>query len=216
MAKQVYALEKGGPRRLEVSWKASWRDVTVRLDGVVIGTAAGQKELLAGPQFALPDGTRLKVQLVRRLTGAELVVTRGGQPLPDSTSDPETRVLTAAWVLFIVGGLNIVLGLLGLAFRTEFLAALGAGWYSLVFGALFLSLGFLARRRSITALVSGIVLLAGDGILGFVAALSAGVNPGVGGILVRALLLIPLVQGIGAVRALRRPSADRLAEVTRR
>jgi len=207
MPKQFYALEKDGRRRLEVSWKAFWSDVTLRLDGEVIGKVGGRKELQTGRELVLPDGTRLKVQLVWRPLGAELEVTRDGQPLPGTASDPETRVLTAAWVLFIVGGLNIVLGLLGLVLRTELLSALGAGWTSLVFGALFLTLGFLARRRSITALVSGVVLLAGDGTLGFIAALSAGENPGVGGILVRALLLIPLVQGIGAVRALRRPKA---------
>lgn len=204
MPKQLYALEKGGPRRLEVSWKPIWKDITVRMDGEVIGTIASQRELLAGQEFRLRDGTTVKVQQVHRITGAEVEVTRGGEPLPGSASDPETRVLTAAWVLFIVGGLNVVLGLLGLFLRTQFLAALGAGWYSLVFGALFLMMGFLARRRSITALVSGIVLLAGDGILGLIAALSAGENPGVGGILVRAFLLIPLVQGIVAVRALRK------------
>lgn len=204
MAKQAYALEKGGLRRLEVSWKGFWKDVTVRLDGNVIGTVGGQRELLAGREFTLADGARLKVQLVRRLTGAELEVTRGGEPLPGSASDPETRVLTAAWVLYIVGGLNILLGVLGLLLRSALLEALGAGWFSLAFGVLFLGLGFLAKRRSIAALVMGIVFLAADGILGVMAALSADTNPGVGGLLVRALLLIPLVQGIGAIRTLRR------------
>lgn len=33
MPKQTYALETGGPKRLEVSWKGLYKDLTIALDG---------------------------------------------------------------------------------------------------------------------------------------------------------------------------------------
>ena len=59
MPTQRYALESGGDKRLEVSWKGFWKNLTVKLDGNVIGTVAGQKELKAGQGFELPDGSVL-------------------------------------------------------------------------------------------------------------------------------------------------------------
>jgi hypothetical protein len=48
MPKQQYALEQGGPKRLEISWTGIWRNFTVRLDGQVVGTVENQKALRAG------------------------------------------------------------------------------------------------------------------------------------------------------------------------
>jgi len=61
MPKQAFAFERDGPKRLEVSWKGRWKNVTVQLDGAPIGTVPGQKELSAGQEFQLPDGSTLTV-----------------------------------------------------------------------------------------------------------------------------------------------------------
>jgi len=203
----MYALEPGGPKQLEISWKGAWKDITIKFDDQVIGTLSGQKELKVGQQFTLPDGSALSVQLVQKLFSVELQVLRNGQPLPGSSSDPESRLKNAYGMVFFVAGLNLVLGVLAMLFQIEFLQALGIGLFSIIFGVVFLLLGFFVRRRSSIALILAIAIFALDGILGLVSSATNGVDPGVGGLLARVILIIPMIQGVPAIRDLRRRDA---------
>jgi len=203
MPKQSFAFEAGGEKRLEVSWKGLYKDVTVSLDGNSIGVIPNQKALSAGQEFRLPDGSSIKVQLVSTLMSTELQVLRNGQPLPGSSSDPQTRFKTAYVMVYIVAGLNLVLGFVSFLFNVEFLQQVGIGFGSIIFGLVFLVLGFFVQRKSAIALILAIVIFALDGILGIVLAASQGYSPGVGGIIARIFLLIPMVQGVGAINALK-------------
>jgi hypothetical protein len=117
MPKQRFALEEGGEKRLEVSWKGLYKDVTVSLDGNPIGVVPNKKALSAGQAFSLPDGSTIKIQLVRKLMSTELQVLRNGEPLPGSSSDPQTRFKTAYGMVYFVAGLNLVLGLVSFLFN---------------------------------------------------------------------------------------------------
>ena len=202
MPTQRYALENGGAKRLEISWKGLWKNLAIKLDGNVVGTIAGQKELKAGQDLELPDGSVLHVQLVQKFSSTELQILRDGEPLPGSASDPMQRLKTAYGMVFFVAGLNIVLGVIAGLFQVEFLYAIGIGWGSVVFGVIFLVLGFFVKRESMVALILAIVTFALDGILGFFLAAQQGATP-TGGIIARIFLLIPMVQGVGAIRAIK-------------
>ncbi len=204
MPKQSYALEPNGPKRLEISWGAFWKNFTVTLDGNTIGTLPDQKAVRQGGQFTLPDGSALSVQLLQSLAGAELRVLRNGQPLPGSVSDPETRVRTAALVAYVVAGFNFLVGLVAVLFQVDFLLALGMGWFSVIAGVVFLFLGIFIGRKSLVALIIAIVLLILDAGLGLVGAAMSGYSPSISGLLVRVILLVPLFQGVGAIRELNR------------
>ena len=208
MPKQSYALKAGGPKRLEISWKGVWKNTTIQLDGNVIGVVDGQKELSAGREYLLPDGTGLKVQLVKKFLGVELQVLREGEPLPGSASDPETRIKTAYGIIFFVAGLNLVLGILAVALQVEFLQTLGLGFYSIIFGMAFLVAGFFVKRRSLAALVVAIVILALDGIVGIIGTIAMDLNPSVSGLVMRVFLLIPMIQGISGIRAVKKRVAN--------
>jgi hypothetical protein len=203
MPSHSYSLTPGGPQRLVVSWRGVWKDVTIELDGSVVGTIPDQKALSAGQQFALPDGSSLSIQLVQKLTVPELVILHDGQPLPGSASDPQTRLRTAYGMVFLVAGLNIVLGILACVLQVEFLRSIGISVYSLVFGVVFLLLGFLVKRRSLAALVIAVLLFALDGILGAVFSILQGDAPSTAGLLARVALLVPMIQGISAIRQVR-------------
>lgn len=207
MPKQSFALEPGGEKRLEVSWKGIWKDVTVTFDGAPVGVIPDQKALSAGQEFRLPDGSMVKVQLVRKFTAAELQVLRNGQPLPGSASDPGTRLKNAYIMVYFIAGLNLALGLASLLFNVEFLQELGLGVGSIIFGLVFLALGYFVQRRSSVALILAIVIFALDGILGLILAVSQGYNPGISGILVRIIFLIPMIQGVAAIKALKPATA---------
>jgi len=203
MPKQSFALEEGGEKRLEVSWKGVYKDVTISLDGSSVGVIPDQKALSAGQEFRLLDGSTLKVQLVSKLMATELQVLRNGQPLPGSSSDPQARLKNAYYMGSFVARLNLVLGFVSFLFNVEFLQQIGIGLGSVIFGLVFLALGFFVQRKSIVALILAIVIFALDGILGIVFAAFQGSNPGSGGLIARIFLIIPMVQGVGAIKALK-------------
>lgn len=207
MPKLTLALEPGGPKRLEIQWKGLYKNTTITLDGVQLGTVLDQRLLRAGQELPLTDGSLLRLHLVSNLAGTELRVTRNGDPLPGSASNPETKVNTAAGLIFFVAGLNLVLGIIGLLTRSEFLATLGIGWYSIIFGAFFLVMGFLVKKRSMVALILSIVVFSLDALLGVVSSVAMGGSVAIGGFVFRLFLIILMAQGVGAIKALKKSSA---------
>lgn len=203
MPKQSFALEAGGEKRLEISWKGIYKDVTVSVDGNPIGVIPDQKALFAGQEFHLVDSSIIKVQLVQKFNSAELQVLRNGQPVPGSASDPQSKLKIAYGMVYFVAGLNLILGLVSLLFKVELLQQIGIGFGSILFGLVFLALGFFVQRKSMVALILAIVVFALDGILGLFLAASQGTNPGVAGVIARTFLMIPMFQGIGAIKALK-------------
>ena len=207
MPKQSFALEPGSTHRLEIQWKGLYKDTTLTLDGVQLGPVLDQGLLRAGQELPLPDGSLLKLHLVSNLAGTELRVTRNGIPLPGSASNPETKVGTAAGIIFFVAGLNLLLGVISLLTRSEFLASLGIGWFSIIFGAFFLVMGFLVKKRSMVALILSIVVFSLDALVGVIGSIAMGGAPAIGGLVFRVFLIIRMVQGVGAITALKKPSA---------
>ena len=95
--------------------------------------------------------------------------------------------------------MNICLGLISFLFNVELLQQIGIGFGSILFGLVFLALGFFVQRKSSVALILAIVIFALDGIVGVFLAASQGYNPSSGGIVARIFLLMPMVQGLGAI-----------------
>jgi len=155
----------------------------------------------------------LHVQLVQSFGSAELQVLRNGQPLPGSGSDPDQRLAGAWGVLLFVAGLNIVLGLVAVLFDVGLLKTIGVGWESIAEGVVFGGLAYAVRRwRSAIALGVAIAIFAIDGVLGIVASIGASSTPPIGGIFFRVMLLIAMVRGFGAIRAIKeRDRGDRAA-----
>jgi hypothetical protein len=205
MPKQQLALEAGGAKRLEISWGMNFKNVSVKLDGREVGTIPDQKALKEGRSFTLDDGSSLQVQLVRSAMSQVLQVLRNGKPLPGSATDPEKKLSTAYTIIFFVGGLSLVIGLLAEIANVDFLRSLGAGWFTVVVGVIFIGLGFLVKRRIILALYAAIVLYALDlGLLVMTAVSVPGGRPPVSGIVLHVIFLIFMYQGVGALQELNR------------
>ncbi len=211
MAKMLFALEQGGEKRLQVSWKGMYKETSVFLDDQLVGTIQGQKALAAGQDFTLIDGSVVHVQLVTKVFNTELQVLRNGQPLPGSATDPQARLKAAYIITYFIAGLNPVLGLVATLFQVEFLQQLGIGFYSLIFGLIFLVLAIFIQRKSMVSLILAIIIFIVDGVLGFVFSAIAGVTPSTTGILGRVILLIPMFQGISAIKALKKQAESQQA-----
>jgi len=166
MPKRKYALERGGDKSLEISWEGHWKNTKVRLNGNLIGAIPNQKELAEGQLFQLPDGTSLRVQLVRTFLSDGFRVLRNDKPLPGSISDPaRTRLAQSFGIIYFIAGLNIVLGFIALIFQVEFLQSLGFGINSVAIGFIFLVLGVFTQRRSIIALIIALIIYSLDIVL---------------------------------------------------
>lgn len=199
MPTKKFALEKGGPQRIELSWKGMWKNLSVKFDDREIGVIPDQKTLKQGQTFSMGDGSNLFVHLAQSFGSAQLEVLRDGKPLPGSDADPEQQVNTAAGILFFIGGLNVVIGILAEFAQVEFLQQLGIGIFSVIFGVVYLVLGVFTRQRSRIALGIAIALYVLDGLFAIMTIFQANGTPGMGGLVVRVLFLIPLIQGFNAM-----------------
>jgi hypothetical protein len=205
MPKKTFALESGGPQRLELNWGLFWKGFQVTLDGKPVGTVSGgQKELKEGVELDLPDGSTLDIQLVRSWMNEELRILRNGVPVPGSASDPEQRVKAAAYLLYFLAGFNTVVGVVAMMLNSEMLERLGLGLGSIIFGALVAVLGFFTYRRSRVAMVLTILLYAADGLYTLVSYSGPGSTPPAAGLLFRIFIIYTLVQAVKAAGELSR------------
>ena len=113
----------------------------------------------------------------------------------------EQKLAAAGGVLFFVAGFNILFGLLGVA-SISFIRQLGIGGGNIVAGLIYLVLAFFVKQQSIVALGIAIALFAIDGIATTVIMAKRGGVPPVGGLIFRAFLLWPMIQGFRAIRDL--------------
>jgi len=204
MPKQSFAFESGGPKRLVIEWKGMFKNMTIKVDGVQVGLIPDQKSLVAGKEMKLSDGSKLKVQLISSFSGSELQVLRNGKPLPGSETSPESRVKTAAYVLYFLAALGIIAGTVSIFVDSKILGILGVGWYNILYGAAYLVLGLLTQRNSIGALVLSVVVFSVDALSSILLGAAKGYEPSVYGLLMRVFFLIPLVQGIRALMEIRK------------
>ncbi|PYQ21472.1 MAG: hypothetical protein DMF79_08135 [Acidobacteria bacterium] len=215
MPQKKFSLEAGGPQRLEVSWRGGFKDLSISLDGQSVASFEGPKELKDPQRVSLPDGSTLEVQVASVFVIPELRLTRDGEPIPGSASDPATRHAGAWGMVLAVAILNVAIGLLVELFDVTSMRAIGAGWGSLLSGLVYGVLAFFVRRRSQVALGLAVGLFILDGIFVLVAGAQAARNPPVGSLVARVFFLIPMVRGFAAIRELEQPRRVRRSSPSR-
>ncbi|MGC4116283.1 MAG: hypothetical protein QM765_17250 [Myxococcales bacterium] len=170
------------------------------------GRDPGQESAGGRPgSFPLPDGGVLRLSFKQSFFGGGgLLIEKDGEPLPGSAGDPLTAVKTAAYIIYFLAALNLVIGVVGMVVKSEFLESMGVGIFSVISAAVFAVLGFFTFRRSLVALIIAIVLYAADAIVSVGMAAAAGGKPGVGGIIMRIFFLAAMVKGAQAMLELKR------------
>jgi hypothetical protein len=211
MPTKKFAIERGGPERIEVTWKGIWKELKVSFDGRELGSIeGGMKAVKQGKQFVLPDGGTLDVKLVSGFANTYLQLLRNGQPLPGSGSDPAEQLKVAWGMIFFIAALNGVVGLIAIVTGSEMLANLGIGWPAIVLAAFYAGLALLVKHyRSSIALGIAVVVFGIDGILSLAAGVEPGHTPPVGMLIARVFFILPMIRGFAAIRALKQdPRAD--------
>ena len=194
-----FAFEEGGEKRLEVSWQRGWKKVIMKLDGAELAVIEGKADLQRGKTIALPDGSSLDVHLTRK--GLELV--RDGEPLPGSVSSPEQAVKPAVVAVFWIGCGNLLLGILGVLNVFDFDLAFSG--LSIIYGFVFLLLGYFVRRRSAPALGIAILLTIGTLVLGVTSAIMIAGEGGIpvflfAGLPITLMFLMWMILGFKAIK----------------
>jgi hypothetical protein len=210
MPKIKYAIETGGSKRLEISWKGNFTEFTIRLDGNLIGSINNREQLEAGQEFRLEDGSSIKVQLPHRSIFSYPQVSINSQPLHPSGLEPAKRLSNVYKLIFIFAGANLAAGIILLS-HTGLQKSLAVGLRSLVAGGLFFLLAFFVIRRSIIALSIFVGILAVDLILSVIFPPELPRFILIAAVVFRIFILLAIIQGFGAIKALKQnqPMADK-------
>jgi hypothetical protein len=202
--KQVFVLEKGGEPRLEIVWEQLHKQGTVLLDGQVIGSFPNEKTLYQGMEYDLPDGSMLSFKLVRQFKSTELRVLRDGQPLPGIDSDLRNRLANACTMTYVIAGFNFILGFISVLSGVQPSQQSGIDLGYFLYSLLFVVLSFFIERQSNLALTIAVVVVIVNGCARLISVADKGYGVIGGGIVVMIAILIPMFQGFGAIKALKR------------
>jgi hypothetical protein len=203
MAKYLYALEPGQPKRLEIDLRLRDYSAKVRLDGNEIFSIADQRTFTKGVEIPLPDGSKISAQLKSGFLGTDVLVSRNGQALPGSTEDPASRLKTVSQILYFLAALNILGGALTFFTTSTLMSDLGLSWYSIIYGVVFLVIAFLTQRKSKPALIIGIILLAVDWFIGALLSATQGAMAPITGLFMRLFFIAMVFPGIKAIDELK-------------
>jgi hypothetical protein len=206
MTVQEFALDATGISRVQVSREIGpdGEQFHVLLNRSMLGTIAEEEAQLTGRVFPLPDGSTLKVQSVN----SQVQVLRNGQALLPTSAIPGAklklvlppktmgRFRTACGGVFLIGGVNVLLGIVFALSQSQGLAQQVPPAGLIIVGGVFLVLGFFAARKSSVALGIAITIYGLDGLLSLF-------QGNLTGIAFHIVLLIWMARGLGAIGAIR-------------
>jgi len=200
--KNTFKLSATDPRPVVMEWSGMWKNIRISVDGELLGTIPDSAALKAGQTFAVPGGGQLDVKLVSGFQ-PRLELRYDGVALPGSAADPESVLKLARGVIWFMGGLTFVVGLIAELGQVQFLLGIGMNWISSLVGALMLGLGYFVGKRSMAALGVACGLVIFDSVATLVMAAQSGGRSGMGGIAMRAIFLVAMFKGFGAIKELR-------------
>jgi len=204
MPQNKFYLDEQKTQELIISWRGWWKDITVTLNGQVIGGFQNFSHLKQGNVFHLPDGSTIAMHYSSERYAQGIRVDLNGRPLKGTSGDPEVKLKSVFGIAIFIGALNLIIGAIGEFGDSEFLRDLGAGWGIMVLGAIVIGLGFCVWKfRSVAALIIIIVLLVADIILSLYFSMEAGGRPGIGGTVLKVFMIIALSKGFAAIRELK-------------
>ena len=200
MAQQTYFLDTDATEPLTLSWGFNWKNMIISYQGQPVGEIATKEALVAGHEFELPDRRKISVQLKGSFM-PQLEILVNNEPVKDSATEPGA-VIRQIWKLsFLLGGVNLVFGLVALFWPADFLLRLGMGTGSVITGVVVIALAFSIRKNSMPALLTSI----GFWVLDYAFSLylvsqdPAAPNP-MSGLVMRMVIVYTLYRGIAALK----------------
>ncbi len=199
--KITFTIDAGGEKRIEILASRKWNEVEVRVDGIQ-ACIISKKELFSGYDLPLSDGSVLNIKRPRFfLDMRRLLITRNGLPISRSVTgyDNQMAVTNAAFLIYIVAMVNLILGILSIFVKIDAIAMFNFGWLNVIFGFVFLVLGFFAQRKSIVAMILFIVIFGLDSLTLLFLLLQTGNYIIILVFLIRLVFLAPVFLALGEI-----------------
>lgn len=138
MAKRKYQLHlNNNIYEVELTWRGLYKDLKLLVNGEDTGASIAKKDLKKGTVVPYRDGDFL-LKFVNKGFVQEIDILYNGEPLGGSASDPAHKIKTGIAMIGILGGLNILAGILAIAGPFEVLRNAGFGWYNIIIFFLYL------------------------------------------------------------------------------
>lgn len=200
-----YFLDTKKKEKLEVSWKRNYRHCIVRFNGEEVISINSRKEFREGKEVGLDYKTVLKIQLKKSMlffTAIDLTVNE--RPVPGSMADPVKQINGIHGLILFIAFVNLVFGAVSVIYSPRLLTEVGIGWYTLVYGGIFLILGFMVKRFSQVAMILTIILMSLDIISTFIMSFEGStiVNPA-SYLPVKVIFLFFILRGIPAINRMK-------------
>jgi hypothetical protein len=199
MQTRTYTIDPKSHRRLEFYWENQWKELTLYVDGVEVGTVPDRDALIAGQEFTftLPDGALVKVKLSQEPPTPRLQVTYNDKLLhPDSSFNLSLITLLLGAATFIGRPHSLL--------PDAFLQEADLGMRSIIVGGVWVVLAMLMKQRARLAATLTFVLWLLDCLVSYIMLIAtqgwgAALDGIPSGILVRAALLFVIAFGTRAL-----------------
>lgn len=195
MSKKTFALETGAPEELELEWGKDYSNFVVRYQNQECARFSSNKELMSGQDVKITEDITLHFRLVSSLLSRELHILKDGIPLPGSPGSQESQLKESFWTLIVVSVLNVGLGIAVVLTQWEALRRAGLGLTSFILGIVLGSLTVLVLYRRYWAYLIAVGLFVLESAWGIYHVLNQGLNPNIGAILIRIMIVWTLWRG---------------------
>jgi len=206
MPHKVYFLNTEKKEKLDLYWKGSFKDFTVKLDNNELGVIKTKKELKEGREFVTGYNKKLRIRLFMQLGIIPCIeILFNDNPVPGTATDPKRQLTDIFYFVLFIAVLNIVSGLISLIFDITAFSDHGIGLNSIIYGVLFIMMGLIInKRQSMFALIAVISLLGLDIIFVLIRIAEYGVqsNPWPT-IVIKMSFMLYLCKGFSAIMRIR-------------
>jgi hypothetical protein len=164
MRHKSYYLDTDRKEKIDLYWQTSFKNFTVKLDNKELGIFKDKDELKAGRSFIMGYNKKLDIRLLMKLGIIPYIeILFNDNPVPGSMADPAKQLTDLFYSLLYIAVLYILAGLAGFTLDIDAFKDHGIGLNSIMYGALFIMMALILRKReSMFALLSVISLIALD------------------------------------------------------
>jgi hypothetical protein len=124
----------------------------------------------------------------------------------DSEKSLNPLIKSAAWLIYFIGGLNFVLGVVAVVLKPDLLKQLGIGSATIISGVIFFVLGYFVMKKSLVALIIAMAFVALSTVFYFVSVTRLGFQPNLYAVVIRIALLVPMYRAIAPLQTSARTS----------